>query len=77
MLGGDDNDNVRGAGGRDVVIGGLGADVVRGQGTVDDTLVGNNGGDSPDPGDTFPDDLASEIDNAFVISTAILDRLNF
>jgi hypothetical protein len=32
------------------------------------------GDDEPDAGDTF--DAVSEIDNAFVLDTAILDQLN-
>jgi Ca2+-binding RTX toxin-like protein len=79
LLGGADNDTVLGGSDADTLLGGTGADDIRGQGSSGDKLVGETGlagtaDDTPDPGDTF-DDVA-EIDNAFVLDTAILDTLN-
>ena len=75
LLGGADNDTLLGGRDADQLVGGTGADDIRGQGSSGDQLVGEtNGADTPDPGDTF--DSPAEIDNAFVLNTAILDKLN-
>lgn len=79
LLGGADNDRLLGGSDADIVVGGTGADEINGQGSGSDTLVGETaldgaGDDTPDPGDSF--DSAVEIDNAFVLPTAILDKLN-
>lgn len=79
LLGGADNDVVLGGSDGDTLLGGTGADDIRGQGSGSDVLVGETGlagasDDTPDAGDTF--DALAEIDNAFVLDTAILDKLN-
>lgn len=79
LLGGADNDRLLGGSDADIILGGTGADDIQGQGSGSDTLVGEtglegSGDDTPDPGDTF--DSVSEIDNAFVLDTAIFDLLN-
>ncbi|MDA0920601.1 MAG: hypothetical protein O2945_16135 [Planctomycetota bacterium] len=73
LLGGADNDTLLGGSERDTLFGGTGADDIRGQGSSD-TLVGETGDGTQDLGDTF--DEVAEIDNAFVLDTAILDQLN-
>ncbi|MDA1164482.1 MAG: hypothetical protein O3B13_15420 [Planctomycetota bacterium] len=79
LIGGADNDRLIGGSGTDTVIGGTGADDINGQGSNSDVLVGETalagtGDDTSDPGDTFDD--SAEIDNAFVLNTAIFDLLN-
>jgi Ca2+-binding RTX toxin-like protein len=79
LLGGADNDVVLGGSDGDTLLGGTGADDIRGQGSSSDVQVGETGlagagDDTPDAGDTF--DAVAEIDNAFVLDTAILDKLN-
>lgn len=79
LIGDADNDTLSGGAREDLVVGGRGADIIDGQGTNRDTLVGETGlegadDDTPDPGDVF--DNAAEINNAFVIPTAIFDTLN-
>lgn len=79
LLGGSDNDTLLGGSDADTLLGGTGADDIRGQGSSGDVQVGETGlagtaDDTPDPGDTF--DSVTEIDNAFVLDTAILDKLN-
>jgi len=79
LLGGSDNDVLLGGSDADTLLGGTGADDIRGQGSSGDVQVGETGldgtaDDTPDPGDTF--DSVTEIDNAFVLDTAILDKLN-
>jgi Ca2+-binding RTX toxin-like protein len=79
LLGGADNDTLLGGSDADTLLGGTGADDIRGQGSSGDKQVGETGlagagDDTPDAGDTF--DAVAEIDNAFVLNTAILDILN-
>jgi Ca2+-binding RTX toxin-like protein len=79
LLGGADNDTLLGGSDADTILGGTGADGIFGQGSNSDVLVGETGlagtaDDTPDPGDTFDD--VNEIDNAFVLDTAIFARLN-
>ncbi|NQV26681.1 MAG: hypothetical protein HQ518_20195, partial [Rhodopirellula sp.] len=85
LLGGADNDVLLGGSDADTILGGTGADEINGQGSASDVLVGETGlagtaDDTPDPGDTFDSVaegmLGSEIDNAFVLDTAIFDKLN-
>lgn len=84
LLGGADNDTLLGGREADTLLGGTGADDIRGQGSGSDILVGETGlagasDDTPDAGDTFDSVALStpgEIDNAFVLDTAILDKLN-
>ena len=81
LLGGADNDVLLGGRDADTLLGGTGADDIRGQGSSVDVLVGETGlaDDTPDPGDTFDSfalNTPSEIDNVFVLDTAILDQLN-
>ena len=79
LLGGADQDTLLGGSDADTLLGGTGADDIRGQGSSGDVQVGETGlagtgDDTPDVGDTF--DSVTEIDNAFVLDTAILDKLN-
>ena len=79
LLGGADNDTILGGSDADTLVGGTGADDIRGQGSSGDIQVGETAlagtaDDTPDAGDTF--DSVAEIDNAFVLDTAILDKLN-
>jgi Ca2+-binding RTX toxin-like protein len=79
LLGGADNDVLLGGSDADTLLGGTGADDIRGQGSSGDVQVGETGlagagDDTPDAGDNF--DSVAEIDNAFVLNTAILDQLN-
>ncbi len=79
LLGGSDNDVLLGGSDADTLLGGTGADDIRGQGSSGDVQVGETGlagtaDDTPNAGDTF--DSVTEIDNAFVLDTAILDQLN-
>lgn len=75
LLGGADNDNIFGGSNPDTLIGGTGADFLKGQGSSNDIHVAENeGSEAADPGDTIVE--PTEIDNAFVLNTAILDRLN-
>ena len=79
LLGGADNDTLLGGSDADTLLGGTGADDIRGQGSASDKLVGETGDGTEDPGDTFDSfdlNTPNEIDNAFVIDTAILDQLN-
>lgn len=76
VLGGDGRDVLRGGAQVDLLIGGNGRDRILGQGSSMDTLVGGNA-DGIDESDDDRFDRASEVDNAFAIDTAILDRLNF
>ncbi len=76
LLGGTENDTLYGGAGNDSLKGGDGADVLQGGANVDelrgeagtDTLTGGTGNGSADVGDTFPDALAGEINNAFNLS---------
>ncbi|MGZ0174639.1 MAG: hypothetical protein ACKVHE_34485, partial [Planctomycetales bacterium] len=84
LLGGADNDVLLGGSDADTLLGGTGADDIRGQGSSGDVLVGETGlagagDDTPDPSDTFDSfalNTPDEIDNAFVLNTAILDLLD-
>ncbi len=67
ISGGDGNDTLLGGGGSDVILGGDGEDQINGQGGTD-TIAGNQGIDTiADP--------ASEIDEAFTLSAALLTAL--
>lgn len=67
ISGGDGNDTLLGGGGNDVILGGDGEDQINGQGGTD-TVAGNQGIDTiADP--------ASEIDETFVLSAALLTAL--
>jgi len=79
LLGGNGDDNLFGGANPDTVIGGLGGDFLKGQGSSNDVHVGQTAeegsdDDEPDPNDVFVE--PDEVDNAFVLDTAILDRLN-
>ncbi|MBI1312843.1 hypothetical protein GC176_16260 [bacterium] len=77
ILGGDGNDTLIGGANEDLLVGGYGADFLRGNGSSHDTLVGENGGDTPDPGDFFHPADANEVDNAFILDPAVFDMFNF
>ena len=64
ITGGDGNDSIQGGGGADVIIGGNGEDSLDGQGGLD-TIAGGQGID-------IIADPASEIDERFVLSAAVL-----
>ncbi|MHC4875350.1 MAG: choice-of-anchor Q domain-containing protein [Planctomycetota bacterium] len=70
-------DRLIGGAHQDLLIGGPGADFLRGNGSSRDTLVGENGGDTPDPGDFFHPADASEVDNAFILDPSVFDMFNF
>ncbi len=67
ITGGDGNDSVQGGGGSDIILGGDGDDVINGQGGTD-IIAGNQGID-------VISDPASEIDETFVLSAALLTAL--
>ena len=67
LLGGDGNDTLGGGGGTDVLLGGDGDDAINGQGGTD-TIAGNQGVD-------VIADPANEIDETFVLSSALLTAL--
>ncbi len=77
LLGEDGNDTLIGGANEDLLVGGVGADFLRGNGSSRDTLVGENGGDTPDPGDFFHPADANEVDNAFILDPAVFDMFNF
>jgi Ca2+-binding RTX toxin-like protein len=77
LLGEDGNDTLIGGAHQDLLVGGVGADFLRGNGSRNDTLVGENGGDTPDPGDVFHPADAAEVDNAFIIDPGVFDLFNF
>lgn len=77
LLGQEDNDTLLGAAGRDVLFGMQGNDFLKGQGTVNDTLVGGTGNNDEDPGDTYNPSETNEIDNTFMLDTTLLTLLNF
>lgn len=68
LVGDDGNDSLYAGAGDDVLIGGLGADLVRGQGGVD-KLAGNSDGDD------IQQNLTSEFEEFFVLSTVLLDAI--
>lgn len=67
ILGGDGNDSIAGGMGRDTCLGGDGNDLINGQGASD--VVGGNLGVDIVRG------TASEIDESFILSPSIIDRL--
>lgn len=77
LLGQEDNDTLYGGAGRDQLFGMQGADFLKGQGTVRDTLVGGTGNNDEDPGDTYNASETNEIDNNFMLDATILTLLNF
>ena len=77
LLGESGNDTLIGGAHEDLLVGGFGADFLRGNGSSRDTLVGENGGDTPDPGDVFHPADAAEVDNAFILDPGVFDLFNF
>ena len=77
LLGQEDNDTLYGAAGRDLLFGMQGNDFLKGQGTVNDTLVGGTGNNDEDAGDTYNASETAEIDNTFMLDTTLLTLLNF
>ena len=69
LVGGDGHDTLLGGGGADVASGGDGDDFINGNGS-NDIIAGNEGTDMLDLNDT------SEIDEAFQLSSSILDLLD-
>lgn len=67
IYGGLGNDSLLGGDGNDTLQGGSGNDVVKGDAGTD-RLTGGTGNGVADSGDTFPNSLVGEIDNAFVLS---------
>ena len=67
ITGGDGNDSIQGGGGSDVILGGDGDDYIDGQGGTD-IIAGNQGLD-------VIIDPASEIDELYVLSAALLSAL--
>ncbi len=75
LLGDDGNDTLSGTNDPDVIIGGLGVDSLLGNGGVD-TLVGGTGSGTPPSESNFYLE-PGEVDNAFVLSTSVLNMFNF
>lgn len=75
VFGNAGRDILRGGSHADLLVGGSDVDLILGQGSNRDTLVGENGDDDEPNDDRF--DRVAEVDNAFAIDTAILERLNF
>jgi len=69
LVGGDGHDTLLGGGGSDTLLGGDGDDFINGNGSTD--VISGNEGD-----DRLGTNLASEIDEAFQLSNAILDLLD-
>ena len=69
LLGGDGDDTLLAGSGADAVMGNLGDDYVKGQGGTRDTIAGGEGSDM-----VFG--LASEIDEAFTVSSDLMSELD-
>ena len=69
LLGGDGDDTLLAGSGADAVLGNLGDDYVKGQGGTRDTIAGGEGSDM-----VFG--LASEIDEAFTVSSDLMSELD-
>jgi len=69
LLGGDGNDTLLAGSGADVALGNRGDDYVKGQGGTRDTIAGGEGAD-------LVFGLASEIDEAFRVSAALMSELD-
>ncbi len=77
LLGDAGNDTLGGANDPDVIVGGSGNDSIEGNGGFDTLTGGSGGGNVPSDGDRLNALELFEIDNAFVVVQAILDRLVF
>ncbi len=75
LLGDDGADTLSGTNDPDILIGGLGVDSLLGNGGVD-TLVGGTGSGTPPSESNFYLE-PGEVDNAFVLSTSVLNMFNF
>ncbi len=67
LYGGAGNDTVRGGDGNDTLQGGIGIDTMLGEAGTD-ILTGGTGNGSATPGDTYPDAITNEINEAFNLS---------